>query len=181
MDNVANLIKNTKFSRGYYIVIFIVGMVIPGACSLAIYDINLFFRLDLIRLTILSIGISSPALLFSTILLSPFLLDSKIMKLDEEHKDNIRNQLIENIFLLSCTLALSALIVCVLYHIISGYPLIEVYTIYLFLIFLCVVILHSINFIKPKWQSRKKHTSNQWVYRKTIHTNTQVYHKTYFL
>lgn len=68
LNQLFNSFSNIKSSLFLTVVMFIIGMIVPGACGLAIYDINLFKELDIIKLILLSIGISSPTLLASLLM-----------------------------------------------------------------------------------------------------------------
>lgn len=65
INNLIDSLKDLKPSLFLTITIFIIGMIVPGACGLAIYDIDFFKEIDIFRLIFLSIGIGSPSILIS--------------------------------------------------------------------------------------------------------------------
>lgn len=68
-DALIKYLKGLKPSFLFTILIFIIGMIVPGVCGLALYDLNLFKELDLVRILLIAVGISSPALITSMFLI----------------------------------------------------------------------------------------------------------------
>ncbi|HHX62147.1 MAG TPA: hypothetical protein GX707_15775 [Epulopiscium sp.] len=131
-------IKPTLFLT---VVVFIVGMIVPGACGLAIYNIDFFKEIDMLRLLLISIGICSPSLLFS------FLINFS------STTGSSRPDLIEHIFLLSGFTSIIYLITIVSTHYLFNIKIEKMYIWIVILSFFCFLCKVSIKI--------KKHEKNQ--------------------